>query len=125
MRISRVMILVAFSTVTSAASADASPPAQGEQIAACMQSAATSLGFSGTVYARHADLVVERSFGASDAASEVPNSSRTRFNIGSVNKMFIAIAIGRLVDRGVLQFDGPIGRYLPGLKPQFADLTIA
>jgi len=125
MRITSVTVLAALAAALSAAPADASLAAQSERIASCMQDAAASLGFSGTVYARHGNLIVERSFGTSDAAGEVPNSSRTRFNIGSANKMFIAIAIGRLVDRGVLQFDAPIGRYLPGLKPEFADITIA
>ena len=117
-------LTLAWATV-SASSASGSPAWRGEPIAACMRSAAASLGFSGTVYARDGDLVVEQSFGSSDAYGKVPNSSRTRFNIGSVNKMFTAIAIGRLVDRGALQFDAPIGRYIPGLKPEFANITIA
>ena len=125
MHISSLTVLAILLSVVSAAPANAAPPRQGEQIAACMRSAATAVGFSGTVYARHGDLVVERSFGAADAAGQVPNASRTRFNIGSANKMFTAIAIGRLVDRGVLKFDAPIGRYLPGLRPEFAGITIA
>ncbi len=124
MRITSVTVL-ALAAAVSAAPAGASPAVQRQGIAACMQSAAASLGFSGTVYASHGDLIVEQSFGFSDAAEKVPNASRTRFNIGSANKMFTAIAIGRLVDRGVLQFDAPIGRYLPGLKPEFTDITIA
>jgi CubicO group peptidase (beta-lactamase class C family) len=60
-----------------------------------MEKAAASLGFSGTVYARNGDLTAERSFGTSDADGKVPNTTRTRFNIGSVNKMFVAVAIGK------------------------------
>jgi D-alanyl-D-alanine carboxypeptidase len=100
-------------------------PAPSDGIAACMQTAAASLGFSGTVYARHHGVAIEQSFGLADPDGKVANSSRTRFNIGSVNKMFTAIAIGRLVDRDVLKFDAPIGRYLPGLKSDFSDITIA
>jgi CubicO group peptidase (beta-lactamase class C family) len=114
--------LVMFAIADPASSAYALP--SGDAIAACMVSAAASLNFSGTVYARRGDLVAERSFGASDPEGRTPNSSRTRFNIGSVTKMFTAIAIGRLVDRGAVQFDAPIGRYLPGLKPEVADITL-
>lgn len=123
----RTSCLIAVAVLSSALSVSAvhASPAQSEVIAACMQRAAASLDFSGTVYARHHDVVIERSFGTSDPEGKVPNSSRTRFNIGSVNKMFTAIAIGRLVDRDALQFDAPIGRYLPGLKSEFTDITIA
>jgi D-alanyl-D-alanine carboxypeptidase len=126
MHISKMMALaIAWTTTIAVDPANASPTWRSEPIAACMRSAAQSLGFSGTVYARNGDLVVERSFGASDVGGKVPNASRTRFNIGSVNKMFTAIAIGRLVDRGALRFDAQIGGYIPGLKPEFANITIA
>ncbi len=125
MRVSRVIAVTAVSVLVLAAPAWASPSATGRQIAACMRDAAATLAYSGTAYARRGDLVVERSFGASDAAAAVPNDGRTRFNIGSVNKMFTAIAIGQLIDQGVLRLDAPIVRYLPGLAPAFADITLA
>ena len=105
--------------------AHAQPASQEKAIAMCMGSAATSLGFNGTVYVRNRNLAVERSFGTSDADGQVPNASGTRFNIGSVNKMFVAVAIGMLVDRGAVRFEAPIARYLPGLKPEFAAITVA
>ena len=111
MHISKMMALAIAWTTIAVNPANASPTWRSEPIAACMRSAAESLGFSGTVYARNGDLVVDRSFGASDVGGKVPNASRTRFNIGSVNKMFTAIAIGRLVDRGALRFDAQIGGY--------------
>jgi CubicO group peptidase (beta-lactamase class C family) len=113
------------SVLVLADAAHAQPVSQEKAIAACMGSAAMSLGFNGTIYAANRDLAVERSFGTSDADGKVPNASGTRFNIGSVNKMFVAVAIGKLVDRGAIQFDAPIARYLPDLKPEFAGITIA
>jgi D-alanyl-D-alanine carboxypeptidase len=99
-------------------------PSRSEAIAACMLDASSALRFSGSVFVRNKDLTVERSFGTSDIEGKISNASDTRFNIGSVNKMFIAIAIGILVDRGEVRFDAPIGRYLPELKPEFAKITI-
>jgi len=105
------------------ASAAAAVPAT-ESIAACMTRAASSLGFNGAVMTRGADGSVERFFGAADAAGKRPVAADTRFNLGSASKMFTAVAIGRLVDRGTIQFDAPIARYIPGLKLPFAAITI-
>lgn len=106
----------------SAANAAAAP---GEPLAACMRSAAVALRFSGSALVSNGDFSVEQSFGDADADGKVPNTGATRFNIGSVNKMFTAFAIGRLVDRGVLRFDAPISQYLAGLRPEFSGITIA
>jgi CubicO group peptidase (beta-lactamase class C family) len=124
MRLSNIPALAAGSVLAVVAPATAAPQ-QGEAIASCMTRAAAVVGFTGSVYARMGDTVVERSFGAADAAGRRPISRETRFSMGSANKMFTAVAIGRLVDRGVVSFDAPIGRYLTGLKPEFASITIA
>jgi CubicO group peptidase (beta-lactamase class C family) len=106
--------------------AQASPAATGaEPIAACMAHAAADLGFNGVVYARHGDLTIEKEFGAADTGGKTPVTGETRFNIGSAAKMFTAVAIGRLVDKGTVQLDAPIGRYLTDLKPEFARITVA
>lgn len=98
---------------------------QMEPVAACMARAANELHFNGIVYARHGDGVAERVFGKADAAGKEPISTRTTFSIASASKMFTAVAIGRLVDRGAVAFDAPISRYLPGLKAEFANITVA
>jgi len=120
------MVLVLVSMVPLCGLAEASSPAaQAETITACMVRAAADLGFNGSIYARHADLVVEKEFGAADADGKVPITDKTRFNIGSAAKMFTAVAIGLLVDKGAVQFDAPIGRYLADLKPAFSRITVA
>lgn len=105
--------------------ARAAPPPQPESIASCMVRAAAALGFNGSIRARLGDVVVEKSFGMSDAAGEIPIAGRTRFSMASASKMFTAVAIGRLVDRGAIRFDAPVGRYLTDLKPEFAAITVA
>ena len=126
MRGSNEVVLAAWSVllVTGVAGA-AQPSRQSEAIAACMVRAAADSGFNGTVYARFGDEVVEKQFGASDAAGHVPILNHTRFNIASAGKMFTAVAIGRLVDRGSVRFDAPIGHYFTDLKPELAVITVA
>lgn len=101
----------------------ASMPAQ--TLRDCMATLARVTDFQGVVYARHDHHVVQESFGAADAQGRVPITAATRFNIGSAGKMFTAVAIGRLVDRHRVELDAPIRRYLPGLKPELASITIA
>jgi D-alanyl-D-alanine carboxypeptidase len=126
MRFMSKMVFVLVSTLLLCSTAQAGVPATGPgPIAACMVRAAAELGFNGDIYARHGDLTVEKAFGAADTAGQVPVTGETRFNIGSAAKMFTAVAIGRLVDKGAVQFDAPIGRYLTGLKPEFAGITVA
>jgi CubicO group peptidase (beta-lactamase class C family) len=42
----------------------------------------------------------------------VPNKIDTKFNLGSMNKMFTATAIVQLEERGLLSFDDPISNYV-------------
>jgi CubicO group peptidase (beta-lactamase class C family) len=90
-----------------------------------MRSAAVALHFSGSARVSNGDIAVQGSFGDADADGKVPNTGATRFNMGSVTKLFTAFAIGRLVDRGVLRFDAPLSQYLADLGADFSEITIA
>ena len=100
-----------------------SPPR--EVIATCLTSAAATLKFNGSIFLSLSNLRMERSFGTSDAAGQVPIDSETRFSLGSASKMFTAMAIARLIDRGAIDLNAPINRYLPNLKPAFSSITVA
>jgi CubicO group peptidase (beta-lactamase class C family) len=50
--------------------------------------------------------------GEASKAFHVPNNIDTKFNLGSMNKMFTSTAIARLVEAGKLSFDDPIGKYI-------------
>ncbi len=64
------------------------------------------------------------SYGLADPATGRENGPETQFNLASLGKMFTAVAIGQLVDRGKLRFEDPIGRHLPGLPPAIASITV-
>jgi CubicO group peptidase (beta-lactamase class C family) len=70
--------------------------------------------FSGAVLvARRGTLLLQNAWGRSDRAAGTPNSPDTRFRIGSMNKMFTAVATLQLIEAGKLALDDPIGKHLP------------
>jgi CubicO group peptidase (beta-lactamase class C family) len=76
---------------------------------------AASGRFAGAVLvARGGRTLFEGAYGQADRERNVPNSLDTRFRIGSMNKMFTAVAILQLVQQGKIRLDAPIGTYLGG-----------
>jgi len=71
--------------------------------------------FAGAVLvARHAKILLQDAWGRADRKTGTPNTPATRFRIGSMNKMFTAVATLQLVEAGKLALDDPIGQHLPG-----------
>ena len=69
--------------------------------------------FSGTVLlAKDGQVLFKNAYGLASKRFNVPNQIDTKFNLGSMNKMFTAVAIAQLAERGKLAFDDPIGKYL-------------
>jgi D-alanyl-D-alanine carboxypeptidase len=50
--------------------------------------------------------------GFADREHKIPNTLKTRFRVGSMNKMFTAVATLQLVQAGKLGLNDPIGKYL-------------
>jgi D-alanyl-D-alanine carboxypeptidase len=70
--------------------------------------------FSGAVLvARNGAPVFKKAYGMANQERRVANRTDTRFNLGSMNKMFTSIAIAQLAERGKLSFDDTIARHLP------------
>jgi CubicO group peptidase (beta-lactamase class C family) len=70
--------------------------------------------FSGTVLlAKDGVPLVKGAYGIANKDFNVPNRLDTKFNLGSMNKMFTAVAIAQLVERGKLSFDDPLAKFLP------------
>jgi CubicO group peptidase (beta-lactamase class C family) len=69
--------------------------------------------FSGTVLlAKDDEILFSHACGEASKRFHVPNNMDTRFNIGSMNKMFTATAIAQLVERGDLSYDETIDKYV-------------
>ena len=70
-------------------------------------------GFSGSVLvARAGRPIFEAAYGEASKSYGAPNAVDTKFNLGSMNKMFTAVAVAQLVERGVLSWDDPVGKWL-------------
>jgi hypothetical protein len=62
--------------------------------------------------ARHGKVLLQDAWGRANRDSGTPNTLDTRFRIGSMNKMFTAVATLQLIEAGKLALDDPIGKYL-------------
>jgi len=70
--------------------------------------------FSGAVLiAKERRVLFSRAYGLADRERRIPNTVRTRFRIGSMNKMLTAVAILQLVEAGKVKLTAPLGTYLP------------
>lgn len=93
-------------------------PALAAPPPACVAEEMQAVGFSGVAYAVR---------GGAPVVSEARGdgiTTQTRFNVGSLNKMFTAVAVAQLVDAGKARFEDPVGRRLPGLPPSLAAVTL-
>ncbi len=84
-----------------------------EEIRALVDKLATKGWLSGTVLvAKGPDILLTKAAGEASKSYHVPNNIDTKFNLGSMNKMFTATAAAQLVEQGKLSFDDPIGKYI-------------
>jgi D-alanyl-D-alanine carboxypeptidase len=69
--------------------------------------------FSGAVLvAKDGKTVFAQAYGLADREKKTPNTLKTRFRLGSMNKMFTAVATLQLVQNGKLDLKAPLGNYL-------------
>jgi len=98
---------------------DGAPPSSMdlEQVGAALQAHLDDLAerdaFSGAaLLAVGDDVVLRRAWGKASRRYGVDNRPDTKFNIGSMNKMFTGVAVCQLVEQGRLSFDTKIGEVL-------------
>jgi CubicO group peptidase (beta-lactamase class C family) len=100
------------------AAPSAGPPPTDREIVASLALPLDSLArverFSGAALLVKGDSVLfQHAYGLAAREPQVPNQLDTRFNLGSINKIFTAVAIQQLAEGGKLSLDSTIDRYLP------------
>ncbi|WP_081735389.1 serine hydrolase domain-containing protein [Paenibacillus gorillae] len=58
-------------------------------------------------------IVVSGQLGRNDESGQKPLTKDTMYGIGSTSKMFTAVAVMQLVDRGKIDLDKPVVQYIP------------
>ncbi|HLJ94639.1 MAG TPA: serine hydrolase [Gemmataceae bacterium] len=63
------------------------------------------------------EVIWAKGFGFRNPTEKIPATADTVYRVGSVSKLFTDIGIMQFVERGVLDLDAPVSRYLPDFKP--------
>lgn len=70
--------------------------------------------FNGSVLvAKNEQVLFENGYGMADADNKIPNTANTVFEIGSITKQFTATAILMLQEKGLLNIQDTIDKYIP------------
>lgn len=69
-------------------------------------------------------IVFDKAYGLANEEWNVHNTTSTKFRIASLTKQFTAACILLLQERGQLNVQDPISRYLPGLPEAWQTITI-
>jgi CubicO group peptidase (beta-lactamase class C family) len=92
------------------------------QITAAVDKAVAEDKFSGVVMvAKDGTPILSKAWGMADPAKGIANRPDTKFNLGSINKIFTHVAIGQLAAAGKLSLSDTISKHLPNLPVPGAD----
>jgi CubicO group peptidase (beta-lactamase class C family) len=92
-------------------------PLSEDQAAAAWRARLDSLArgdrFSGAaLFAKDDRVLFQSAYGEASRPKHVPNRVDTKFNLGSINKVFTKLAIAQLVEQGQVRLDDTIDHYL-------------
>lgn len=103
----------------------AANPGDPAAVVRCVRERAESGRFSGIVsIARRGRPAALLAFGLAAGEESPAIAGHMRFNLASASKMFTAVAVAQLIDSGKIRLDDPIGRFVEGLAPENAAVTI-
>jgi CubicO group peptidase (beta-lactamase class C family) len=63
--------------------------------------------------------VFSGAFGYADADGKMPATTRTIYRVGSMTKLFAATMLMQLAERGNVNINDPLIKYIPGYTPQY------
>jgi CubicO group peptidase (beta-lactamase class C family) len=81
--------------------------------------------FSGAILlARDGQVLLSKGYGMANLENEVPNTPQTRFRLASITKQFTAAAIILLQERGKLNVQDSICKYVENCPPTWQPITV-
>jgi CubicO group peptidase (beta-lactamase class C family) len=81
--------------------------------------------FMGTILVvKDNKTLIDQGYGSADLEWNIPNSPTTRLRLGSLTKQFTAASILLLQERGKLNIDDPISKYMPDAPAAWSKITI-
>jgi CubicO group peptidase (beta-lactamase class C family) len=90
-----------------------------------IRSLAAKKQFMGAVLvARGNDILLDKGYGLANVEWNIPNSPKTRFRLGSITKQFTAAAILLLQERGTLNVNDKVKKYMPDAPAAWDKITI-
>jgi CubicO group peptidase (beta-lactamase class C family) len=73
---------------------------------------------------KNGEVVLAKGYGFANLEHQVPVTTHSIFNSGSVGKQFTAAAIVHIEEHGKLRLDDHIARYLPRTKARWGSITV-
>jgi len=111
----RNQLPLAISVLTLLVVSGASPQTKPQKIDSLMMENYSNGVLNGMVLvAEHGRIIYEKAFGYADMEWNVPNGIRTKSNLASVTKQFVALLVLQQVEKGTMKLEANITDYLPG-----------
>lgn len=125
-----VLVMMILSALQCAlAQSSAASPSSGPQVTArineYMRAAVKSDDYSGAILvARNGEPIISQGYGMANLELDVPNTPQTVFSIGTFTAKFTMMAVMMLQERGKLNLNDSICRYLPDCPSVWRPVTI-
>jgi CubicO group peptidase (beta-lactamase class C family) len=85
---------------------------------------ASELKFNGCIFvAQKGEVLLSKAYGMSNKEQQISNTTQTKFLIASITKQFTALSIMQLEERGLLNVNDKIDKYISGF-PHGNEITI-
>ncbi len=90
-----------------------------------IESAHAQTGFSGAILAgKDGQILLRDGYGWADEKRHIANTPETIFDIGSITKVFTAVAVMQLEEKGKLKTSDPITKYFPEVPADKSGISL-